>query len=159
MEKPPQCVRISEAYATNTFMLSSVNGRRALNKIAGIREKAARPCSQCATEAEYECGAECGFLCGVCARTIYKHSKHASTPVPEILSDLEWAAHCPPVLTCSACRVSPVLLPYYACMVCANYIMCSTCDEIDSKLGAENACVHDPTHAMIKHKSRQGAKV
>jgi hypothetical protein len=47
----------------------------------------------------------------------------------------------------------PLPLPYYHCMVCPDYDLCPSCEDINSTLTAHSGeKIHDGTHAMIKYK-------
>jgi hypothetical protein len=90
--------------------------------------------------------------CDVCVRLNPKHGAHRSQVVP--LTPLNvWGAR--PQSFCNGCGASPLPLPFFHCMTCADYDLCAGCEEINSGLIASKAPrekLHDATHPMIKHR-------
>lgn len=140
----------------STFMLSDINGRKGLD---AMKRETQRPtvanCGTCDAPAPWQClTCEGKCLCDVCVRTLQVHRDHAMREIPvpgsRIIRDKATLKR-----ACSACRVTPLVEPFYECTVCKDYLLCPTCEEVNDALalrGASEIMVHPFAHPMLKRR-------
>jgi hypothetical protein len=153
---PPEFMprRLSYDFSrVTTFMLSSIQGRKELDKVSdppGGRSETF--CTACDHDALWECTTCKAPLCDVCVRTLSTHKEHAIQRLP---GSHHRRVHDDKPKACSTCGISPLPLPYYQCVKCRDFFLCTTCDEINDRLAPlyDELMVHNVDHPMIKYRN------
>jgi hypothetical protein len=111
----------------------------------------------CGRDVVYQCKVDEMYLCNVCVRILESHATHAKEAVawmPQVMKDDTL-----PNNVCQTCHMTPLTLPFYRCMVCVDYNLCETCEELNDDLVRmprdfedSSYYLHDPCHPVIKYR-------
>jgi hypothetical protein len=148
-----------------SFMLHEYNGRLQLDqslahRYAVPRSDGQRPipgtCAGCFTKItgpSFKCTLGCGVLCAICVRTLTMHRGHQKCTTEERRS-VQQSGLMPFGSFCNGCGQTPLTTPFYHCMVCVDYDLCATCEELNDKfdVAGDDLMLHTLDHVMVKYR-------